>query len=68
MTINIGLLIFISYPQRDLQMKAHYFKQGKSHVLILSADSRPVGERIVLDSKKAVRDMAKQRGAEPHNF
>ncbi|WP_162626587.1 hypothetical protein [Acinetobacter sp. CFCC 10889] len=49
-------------------MKAHYFKQGKNHVLILSADSRPVGERIVLDSKKAVREMAKQRGAEPHNF
>ncbi|WP_407411590.1 hypothetical protein [Acinetobacter sp.] len=49
-------------------MKAHYFKQGKSHVLILSEDARPVGERIVLDSKKAVREVAKQRGAVPHNF
>lgn len=49
-------------------MKAHYFKQGKNHILILSSDSRPVGERIVLDSKKSVREMANKRGAKPHNF
>lgn len=61
-------LSLVFYKQIEVAMKAHYFKQGKSHILIISFDSRPVGERIVLNSKKAVKEEAKNRGAEPHNF
>lgn len=49
-------------------MTAHYFKSGKNHILIISSDSKPVGTRYELSSKREVRNLAKELNATPHNF
>ena len=55
-------------------MTAHFFNApGKSFVLIISPNARPVGEEIKLagtraQAKKEAERIAKERGAKPWNF
>ncbi len=49
-------------------MYANYFKQGSRHILIISADTRPVGKEYQVAGKREARKLAKELNATPWNF
>jgi len=49
-------------------MKAHYFAGKGRKVVIISQGFSPIGQEIQVAGKAEARKVAKQHGAEPHNF
>lgn len=49
-------------------MKAHYFQSKTRKVLIISEGFEPVGKEIQVSGKAEARKLAKEHGAQPHNF
>jgi len=49
-------------------MYAHYYKSGKKHVLVISNNIAPVGDRLIFNSKKEVNAEVKNRNLKPWNF
>jgi hypothetical protein len=49
-------------------MKAHYFASKNKKVVILSTGFEPVGTEVAVSGKAEARKIARQHGAEPHNF
>jgi len=47
---------------------AHYFATKGQKFVIISADTRPQGERHDVATKKAARELAKTLNAKPWNF
>jgi len=51
-----------------IYMYAHYYKSGKKHVLVISNNIAPVGDRLIFNSKKEVNAEVKNRNLKPWNF
>ena len=49
-------------------MKAHYFASKTDKYLIISEGFQPIGVKHKVSGKAEARKLAKQHGAEPHNF
>ena len=46
----------------------HYFASKKTHYVIVSTDTRPVGEKIIVTGKKEARKLAKKLRLQAWNF
>lgn len=49
-------------------MFAHYFKKGKSHVLIISETNQPIGKSYIFPGKNEMKKFCKEQGLKPWNF